>query len=223
MTSIAYKQPHGWSKLDKYRGCPQQFKYVYIDKLKEPESKALTHGSEVHGGLETYLNGWGKTMPDGVLKVWHKRIDKLKERHDVKTEAAWGVTRDWLPLSNWLHPDCWIRAKSDFFYFDGDTLVLGDFKTGQYRVPSDDQIELYAVIGHAMFPLVKNVRASFWFVEQAVDPLELLYTDKQLINLRGKFTQEFIKMEKERKWAPTPSNKCKWCTFSRQKNGPCKY
>jgi len=223
MTSIAFTQPHGWSKLDKYRTCPAQFKYVYIDKLKEPESEALKHGSEVHDGLETLINGWGSEMPKGVLPIWQPRIKKLIGDPEVRTEAAWGVNRKWEPMGNWLEKGTWVRAKSDFYKLGKTVLTLGDFKTGKYRVPSDDQIELYAIFGHAMLPDVKTVEASFWFVEQQVEPLILRYTAKQLINLRGKFTQEFLKIEKERKWAPTPSAKCKWCTFSKQKGGPCKY
>jgi hypothetical protein len=122
-----------------------------------------------------------------------------------------------------MQPATWLRAKCDALYIDGDTLVLIDFKSGKYRVPSDDQIELYAVIGHCFSPQVKHVVASFWFVEQETDPLELSYTAKQLLGLRGKFTQEFLKMEKERKWAPKPSAKCRWCSFSKQKGGSCVY
>jgi hypothetical protein len=224
MTSIAYKQPHGWSKLDTYRECPAKFKYQYIDKLPQPESPALTRGGKVHNALEQYLNGWSKTWPADIQPMWKDYADKMLASYDVRTEAAWGVDRKWVLQPNWLTPATWIRAKGDFFHRAGKTtLKMGDWKTGQYRVPSDDQIELYAIFGLSVYPDVKDVITSFIFVDQKEKPLELRYTAKQLVNLRGKFEQEFLKMEKERKWAPTPSAKCKWCPYSKQKGGPCKY
>jgi hypothetical protein len=223
MTIIAYTEPLGWSKLDTYRACPAQFKYQYVDKIKTPTNAAMARGSVIHDQLEQYLNGWGTAWPKDIQPKWQSFANALRDTHDVRTEAAWGVDRSWKLLPNWLHPKTWLRAKGDWFYKDGKLLVMGDWKTGKYRVPSDDQIELYAVIGVSVMPDVTEVHTSFCFVDQPEQPLVLKYSAKELTKLRGKFVQEFLKIEKERKWAPKPSSKCRWCPFSRQKNGPCQY
>lgn len=218
-----FKDPWGWSKLEVYQVCPQQFKFKFIDKIKEEQGPALVRGSIIHNALEHYLNGWSSTLIEDInVKFWKKRLDVLKERQPF-TEAAWGVNKKWEPLPSWFHEDTWLRAKSDFYYIDNGTLVLGDFKTGKYRVPSDDQILLYAIVGHAMNPEVSKVRTSFWFVDQAEAPHEELYTAKQLIDMREKFNQAVIPLYKDKKFAPKPGSGCRYCSFSRQKGGGCKY
>ena len=223
-TPKPFVQPWGWSKLEQYRTCPQKFHYLNVQKLKEPESLALVNGSKVHDQLEQYVNGWSQELPPGMSPFWKARLDELKLQSPF-SEAAWGVDRDWLPLNNWLHPSTWLRAKSDVYRIDLDenTLILIDYKTGKYRVPSDDQIELYAIVGHCFFPKVKKVVASFWFVDQDAEPLELDYKAAELVKLRRKFTLESAKLYNEKQFAPKPGSHCRYCHFSRQKNGPCKY
>lgn len=217
-----FKDPWGWSKLDVYRGCPAQFKFKFIDKLREPKSPALERGTKVHDGLEMFLNGWGPNIPEEVNPFWKKPLERLK-KIEPKTEAAWGVDRNWKPLPNWFHEDTWIRAKSDVYYIEGDLLVLIDFKTGKYRIPSEDQNRLYAIIGAAMFPQVGRVRTSFWFVDQAEPPHEEVYDVKMLEKLRGQFDKEAEKLYVDRSFKPKPGSPCRYCPFSRQKNGPCQY
>lgn len=216
-----FKGPWGWSKLATYRECPQRFKYLYIDKLKEPESEALKRGSEVHDILEKYLNGWSTTQPP-VHPAWMPRIEAIKAK-GPKTEAAWGLDKAWKPLRDWFQPTVWLRAKSDWYHVEGTELVLGDWKTGKYRVPSPDQVLLYAVAGYSMVPGIKSVRTSMCFVDQPEPPHEDRWSASQLAKARKAFTAKVAPLYKDTHWMPTPGSHCRYCPFSRQKNGPCQY
>lgn len=220
---MEFTQPWGWSKLDTYRACPRQFYYKFIEKLPDPGNSAMTRGGEVHKALEMYVNGWMPELTTDINEFWTPHINRLKNNTDVKTEASWGIDSDWRPLADWFKPTTWCRAKSDVYYVKDDVLHLIDYKTGKYRVPSDDQNKLYAVIGYSMLPHVKAVRTGFWFVDQAEAPHETVYKADDLVRMRGYFNKEAGKLYKDRSFKEKPGAACRYCIFSRQKGGPCKY
>ena len=222
MPSVKFTQPWGWSKLDVYRACPKQFMYKFIEKRPEPGSPAMERGSKIHNALEQYVNGWTPDMPAEINSFWKPHLKRLKAL-GPKTEANWGIDKNWKPLANWFEPTTWCRAKSDVYYMEKATLVLIDFKTGKYRVPSDDQIKLYGTVGHAMLPMVETVRTSFWFVDQAEAPHEQVFKVEDLTRMRGYFNKEAALLYKDRSFKEKPGQACRYCPFSRQKNGPCKY
>ena len=221
-SATQFTDPWGWSKLDTYRACPAQFKYKFIEKREDPPGPAMARGTEIHNALEMYVNGWAPDQPEGINPFWKKHLERLKKQ-SPKTEASWGIDKDWKPLKSWFEKETWCRAKSDVYYIQGDLLMLIDFKTGKYRVPSDDQNKLYATIGGAMFPVVQRVRTSFWFVDQAEVPHEEVYKADDLERMRGYFNKEAAKLYNDRAFKPSPGNACRYCPFSRQKNGPCQY
>lgn len=218
-----YKEAWGFSKLNTYRACPAQFKYQYIDKLKMPESEALKRGSLIHDQLQMFLNGWAKGIPADIADTfWEKRLKVLQSKRPL-TEQAWGVDKKWAPLDNWLHKSTWLRAKSDVTLVEKDVLDLIDFKTGQYRVPTQDQVELYAIVGHCFYPQVKKVRTQFWFVDQEAEPHVEVYPVTRLLQLRKKYEAQVEALYSDKTWATNPGAACRYCPFSRQRGGRCKY
>jgi len=210
----------GFSKLDAYRTCPQKFSYAFIDKLPQPGSAAMDRGSKIHDDAEAYLRGWITALAEPLSK-WQEEFDALREAKCLP-EQAWGFNRAWELLPNWLHPDTWLRAKSDAHYIQGDTLIIIDFKTGKYRVPSTEQIELYAICGSAVYPHIEKVTAEFWFVD-ADNTYTKQYTREHLKELRKKYEAYFAPIYADEQWKPAPSRECKWCAFSKSKDGPCQY
>jgi len=215
-----FKDPTGFSKLDVFRTCKQKFKFQFLDKLPQGSSPAMERGGRIHEGIEAYLNGWAKQLPAEVL-AWKDKIDVLKGKN-FKAEDSIGLDKSWKLLPNWFHKDTWLRAKMDARYKEGSTLVVVDFKTGKFRVPSTDQIELYAVVGHAIEPNVKHVVAQFWFTDGDMTH-EQTYTAEELLELRKKYEGLFAPMYTEAAWNPEPSQECRWCPYSKTKGGPCRF
>ena len=210
----------GFSKLDVYRTCPRKFKYQFIDKLPQPSSPAMDRGSKIHEGLEMFLNGWG-SIPEEAAK-WREPLEALKAQPTVKGEQALGFNKDWTLRDNWFGKDCWLRVKMDAYYFNDKELVAIDYKTGKYRVPSTDQIELYGAAGFALAPYVQTIRTEFWFIDTE-ETYSQTYKASDVWNLRKKFDKAVEPLYAEEQWKPTPSRECRWCPFSKTRGGPCDY
>lgn len=213
----------GFSKLDTYWTCPRKFMYAFIEKIKDEGSPAMDRGSKVHSDIEEWLNGWVKELPMEAQLHFKAELEDLKTK-DFKAEAAWGFNPDWTKRKDWFGKDCWLRAKVDAHYLTAsqDDLVVIDFKTGKYRVPSTDQVELYAIAGSAVYPQAKRVRAEFWFIDTG-ETYAKDYTREELHALRTKFEKYVEPIYADRTFSPIPSRECRWCQHSRTKGGKCQY
>lgn len=217
-----FKDATGFSKLDCFRACPRKFKYQFIDKLPQGEpGPALVHGSTIHDGLEAYLRGW-QADPPAEAEKWRESLDALRKQPTMEPEQNLGFDKNWKKLPDWFHKDTWLRVKMDAYYFDAEELVVIDFKTGKYRVPSTDQVELYACAGIELAPHVKQVRAEFWFIDTE-ETYSKVYTIPEIHAARKKFELATAPMYNETQWKPTPSRECRWCPYSKSKGGPCDF
>lgn len=215
-----FKDPWGYSKLETFEKCPAKFKYQFIDKLPQPGSAAMERGSKMHDNIESYLNGWVKELlPE--CQSFQQAIDDLKTEAYV-AEQAIGLDKNWAKLPDWFDKATWIRAKADAMYVHGDKLVVIDFKSGKYRVPSTDQVELYAIVGGALYPEVREIFAEYWYLDTG-EVYSRSYTQPELLELRKKFEKRVEPMYVNTTWEPEPSMECRWCSYSKTKGGKCKY
>jgi len=215
-----FTQPWGWSKLDEFRNCKKQFEFHYIQKLPQPGNDAMKRGSDMHETIEAYLQGWISELPPEIHD-WKDRLDELRDSN-FTAEQAIGLDKQWLLLPDWFHKDTWLRAKMDAKVLDDKKLSVIDFKSGKYRIPSEDQVELYAIVGHALHPQVETVTAEFWFIDQD-DAYSREYKASELLALRTKYEKEAQRIYDTEVWAESPSRDCRWCTYSKSKAGPCKF
>jgi len=212
--------PWGWSKLDEWRKCKKQFAFHYIDKLPQPGNDAMKRGSDMHETIEAYLRGWISELPAHIYD-WKDRLDELRTKN-FTSEQAIGLDKNWLPLPDWFNKATWLRAKMDAKVLEGEQLTVIAFKSGKYREPSEDQVELYAIVGHALHPEIKSVLAQFWFIDQD-EMYERLYQAAELLELRKKYEKEAQRIYDTEVWSESPSRECRWCTYSKSKAGPCKF
>jgi hypothetical protein len=215
-----FKDAIGFSKLDCYRSCPAKFKFQFMDKLPQGSSPAMERGSKLHDDCEAYLRGWVSVLPT-ELEQWKDAFDDLKALK-CKTEESWGFDKDWNKLSDWFQPQTWLRAKSDAHFVSDGVLTIIDFKSGKYRVPSTEQVELYAICGSAIYPEVEDVVAAFWYLD-TMQIYDKRYTKAHLKELRKKYEGYFAPIFQDTTWKPSPSRECKWCSYSISKQGPCAF
>ena len=218
--SKSFTDAWGFSKLDTYRDCPKKFFFQFIQKLPQPSSPAMERGSNMHEAIEMYLNGWAKTLPENLTE-WVVPLDVLKTK-DFQAEQALGFDKNWTPLKDWFQSGVWLRAKMDAKYIQDGMLTVIDFKSGKYRVPSTEQVELYAIAGSALHPEVEKVKAEFWFLDSG-DIYTRDYTKPELLQLRKKYENYVAPIYADTVWEATPSSACRWCTYSKTKGGPCKF
>ena len=215
-----FTDPVGFSKLDSYRECPQKFHFQFVQKLPQPGSPAMERGSRMHESCEMYLNGWAENLIEEVAD-WKEALDGLKEK-TFQAEKAWGFDKSWNLLPDWFHKDTWLRAKSDCHYIEGDKVTVIDFKSGKYRVPSKEQVELYAVCAGSVYPAATHVTAEYWYLDTG-EVYKQEYTREQLLKLQKQYEMYFAPLFTDEVFKPTPGAGCRWCPYSKTKGGKCVY
>lgn len=225
-----------YSRYADYKQCPLRFKLKYLDKLPEPGSPAMQRGSDIHKLGENYLSA--KKAPKAVPKEYAHFGEEMEQLRglDPMVEQQWGFTRQWTPTS-WFGSDTWLRIVCDVVVkYDDDTVDLIDFKTGRKYDTNEEQVELFSCAPFIKWPDVNIVQTRLWYVDQDKDNEVLRsygrepgMTDdegnpiKVFAEIQREWEDRIVPMFKDKRFAPTPNDKCRWCNFSKAKGGPCKF
>jgi hypothetical protein len=213
-----------YSRYADYTQCPAKFKYKYLDKLPDPGSPAMQRGNDIHKQAEEVVRA-KIDIPKELVNV-REQLEFLRDNM-ATPEEQWGFRNDWewIGRQGWFGDDVWFRAKTDVrLLYDDDTLLLGDWKTGKKYFSNEEQIELFALAGFRRFPFVTEVDTRLWYTDVEDDnEVQRVYTTKELEAIQRDWTRRAVPMFKDRRFAPTPNDKCGWCPFSKAKGGPCKF
>lgn len=214
-----------YSRYADYKQCPARFKYKHLMKLPDPGNAATERGNQIHKMAEDFIRG--KIDFPGELETVRAELEYCKDNMAVP-EENWGFKKDWswIGRPNWFGDDVWFRAKTDVrLLYDDDTLLLIDWKTGKKYFSNEEQIELFALAGYRRFPIVTEVDARLLYTDQPADDNEIqrVYTPKDMDAIQKDWTKRVKPMFNDRRFAPTPNDKCHWCPFSKAKGGPCQF
>lgn len=220
-----------YSKLKCYETCPRQFRYKYHDGIPEPPAPAMARGSAIHEELELYIMQerprLSKPVSDALGEL-RRDVQQLRKHPSAEAEVELAVDRRWR-LVSWFDPRAWCRAKLDVRVPDVHPLreMIGtrviDHKTGRER-PSEhaEQLELYAVLEFSVNKNIDYVVGEIFYVDHG-RKLSVLYDNRQVVlqRLRDRWEARALKMLDDKKFVPQPGRGCRWCSFSREKGGPC--
>lgn len=215
-----------FSRYSDWKECPRRAMYKHLDKRKEPGSKAMDRGTEIHAKADGYILGTKRNIPKELksLEAEYKELRAMGKRK-VSVEVMWGLTKEWAVTAwdNWAQ--CWARVKMDAHYMIPDQNVLGvdDHKTGQIKPePHREQLELYATSGLIYFPKVPKVRARLLYTDHGKTD-ELIVERKELPSLIKTWDRRVKPMFADKQFPPKPGRHCSWCPHSKSKGGPCEY
>ena len=221
-----------FSRYNVYSKCPAQAKYKFIDKLGEPGSPALDHGSEVHDQIDEFIIGKLKRLCDSA----RPSIDTIKMARKLYKKGVtaepgctWAFKKDWSKTTwdDWF--GCWLRIKVDHAAVVDGRLIIKDWKTGAYRPYNVneymEQLELYVVGGFLTYPDVQEVEVSLEYVEHGTQypEIPMVYKRKQLKLLQAKWENKSRAMLKDTVYKATPHSLCRFCHFRKDNGGPCAY
>lgn len=214
-----------YSRYADYKQCPAKFKYKHLMKLPDPGSAAMNRGNEVHKAAEDFIRAKGDITPE--LENVKKELEFLRDNM-ATPEENWGFrqTWEWIGRPGWFGDDVWFRAKTDVrLLYEDDTLLLGDWKTGKMYFSNEEQIELFALAGYRRFPAVTEVDTRLWYTDMPPDDNEIqrVYTAQELDAIQRDWDKRVVPMFKDKRFPPTPNDKCGWCPYSKAKGGPCKF
>lgn len=222
-----------FSRWSVYEECPAKARYKFIDKLKEPDSSAMARGSALHKQCEDFLKTGGRVPKE--VKLIGDTLKDFKKRGAL-AEADFTFTKDWKPTrwDDWT--GAWCRIKADVTIApvvdsDAPTAEVHDFKTGgEKKLANQDfgeyytQLELYGLAGLLTFPTAKVVKSSLVFIDfgKIVENPEVFKRGDEK-KLMKKWEMNTKRMLADTTFKPKPGNACRWCHFSKSKNGPCSF
>jgi RecB family exonuclease len=212
-----------YSALKLYEECPFRYRLEKIDKVPVPEHPAMERGKKIHKDAEDFLTGKEMLLPPTCMSMGGQ-MRELRE-HKPMVEQEWAFNDRWKP-TGWFAKDCWLRIKTDaaLLYDDEEELLIVDHKTGRKYNDNEDQIELFALGGFCMFPMVKSVDTRLWYLDSGEEVDVQFERDKEgLADAKREWEDRVEPMFVDIEFRPRPNDKCKWCPHSRSKGGPCKY
>jgi len=84
-----------YSAISTYRGCPLQYKFIYIDKLKRLPKPYFSFGSSLHKAAEYFYSGMFTTPPtlDELLRYYRENWESegYKSKRDEKKHFELGI------------------------------------------------------------------------------------------------------------------------------------
>lgn len=213
-----------FSRLQDYRKCPLFAKFKHIDKIREPGNDAMARGSAIDQMETDFITGKRKNCPEEI-KSFEEEFKELRKRK-ATCQEQWAFDKDWVEV-DWFDKEAWCRIKTDVYTHNIKTneLLVVDCKTGKVRDAHQEQVKLYALGGLMKLPTVDTVDARIWYTDQALEmPAEPeIYSRKDVPELKAYWLKQVKHMLSDTRFAPKPSADCRWCFFSKAKNGPCKF
>ena len=229
MTKLPPVTAWSYSRYSDYKQCPAKFKFKHLMRLPDPGSAAMQRGNAIHKMAEDYVKAGGRKKPKlpPELKNVAAEVEHCRAMGAL-AELPWGFRNDWswTGKPNWFGDDVWFRMKADVAVaYDDDTGLVGDWKTGKMYFSNEEQIELFGAVSLRRFPNWTKVDVRLWYTDQPVDDNEIQreFTAKEGELIRADWAKRSKPMFADRKFAPTPNDKCGWCPFSKAKGGPCKF
>lgn len=213
-----------FSRWNVYNTCPRQYKYKFIDKMKEPQSPAMARGNNIHLEAAKYLqraDGYDQ-VPESC-QVFAAEFKELRDLDPI-VEQKWAFTKNWKP-TDYFGAKTQLRAILDagVDYGDGYIEVI-DHKTGKKYGSNEDQVELFALVAMSKFPYAKHITTRLWYLDspssaegEVIKEFDAGLRDE----LQVKWDRRTEAMKNDDLYAPRPNDKCRWCHFRRSNGGPC--
>lgn len=204
---------------------------MFIDRLSEPPNKAMERGTAIHKDAEKYINGALPRMPKTLAEL---AVDMKRCRAFFKTAKAKGlvavVELTWAFKANWETTSwddwngCVLRVKADFAgEFEPGVLEVVDWKSGRFRHTESEtyqeQLELTALAAMLTYDHIDRVVPKIGYVDAGSfypgdNDEPIVYTRADIPALKKRWAAKTKRMLTDKRFAPSPNDKCKWCYFS---------
>ena len=227
-----YRHFNAWSfsRLSDYDqkrgGCPRYAAWKHLARLPTEGGPAMARGEQIHKAAEKIVLGKLRKVPAELVSVRPvlAQLQKLKRR--VHTEALWGFDRDWRPCAwdDWSR--CWLRVKMDVHYLvlRAPVLEMIDWKSGRPKPDEHkEQLKLYGVTGLRRFESIERAHGVLHYTDHKGVAEELTVPRRDEKKLMKYWEAQVKPLFNDRRYAPAPGPRCRYCDYSKAKGGACEY
>lgn len=206
------------SKLGTFQKCPAQYKYGYIDKLPRKASPSASRGIQIHQDIELFFTE-GKPLPP-QMSMYNQWLTGLKAQEHY-SELKMAMLKDWVPCE-WENSDVWWKGVLDLLVRAPPQAWVFDWKSGKMYPDHDDQKELYSIATFIKYPDITSVRAIHVYVDLGKST-EKVYSRDELDWLIRKWNVKIHPLLTATEFIPTPNFMCRYCSYSKDVGGPCRF
>ena len=203
-----------YSALEMFENCPRKFWAVRIQKCVSDVNKFNVKGDSAHDSFAHYLKQ-GLALPPHLM--FNKPLlDKVKVAPGEKyVEYKMTLDSQFVPCGFKDWNKAWVRVVSDLLIVNGDKAQYLDWKDGKFR-PSDDQIDLAALVIFQHFPDVQQVAGGLvFFNHNKVHPRIVQKSEAPLLwNSWLSRVKELETAVQTDSWPATPNPLCGWCPYA---------
>jgi hypothetical protein len=219
--------PYSYSRLATFKKCLAKFKYAYIDKVDVPfiPSPAMARGTEIHNSLEQFMLGHSEMLHPDIHEHYGQFFLGLREAYkdNIYPEHRWGLTWDFTPC-DYDDDNVMLRGFMDLkFVPEDEHTQVYEYKTGKIYPEHTHQQWMYGVVALQEHPL-KSVEVTVIYLDQKKNK-KIYYPQGMMGNYRVGLMEEIQEVEDKpyEEFIPNPQFTCRWCQFSKDNGGPCRF
>lgn len=210
-----------YSKLKMYEQCPKKYECKYVHGMKEDQSVWATRGINKHGQVE-------KNLGKEVVPEWMEpHMEYIGEYADAEKELRIYLNKEWKLNSTFSSAPSpyWIMSVVDCLKQDGEEATVIDWKTGKRYDDHQDQLELYSTVVMFARPEIVKVNAAAYYLDESPGgwgyEMELDRDDAE--EIKAEYDERINTALVEQEYAPRPGYYCRWCSYAKDKGGPCQF
>lgn len=202
-----------YSAINTFENCPRKFWATKIKKLVSDANRFNMQGDAEHKDFEYFLSK-GLALPERT-RHFQPMLERIRDAPgQLYVEYKMTLTQQFetTRYNDWDR--AWVRGAADVVKVNGTLASYFDWKSGKVR-PSDDQIELSALLLFRHFPEVTQVNGGLVFYRHNEVYPHIVHRDDAPRIWNGWIARvrELEAAVTNENWPATPNPLCAYCPY----------
>lgn len=212
-----------YSRYSTHKQCGAKYKFQYIDKYPTPERSGpqAERGTNMHKMVEDIVNEVVDEPSEEFsnLKPYVPFLHGLRGK--ATPELEFYLNEDWEACHK---SEAWIRGFIDMIVpaSADNWIYVHEWKSGKEYDDHVFQRHFYSTVAMALFPEPVGVHCMGVYLDQGRNVTNT-YERSMERTYRYLWKNRMDALDVEESWVPNPGFQCRWCPFSRDKGGPCRF